>query len=285
MLPPLLSTTAHSRFRPSDWHTWSLPLPLCHLICHHIPHYENLLQFLDLQAQASKSVSPDSTKKPYRLDSQVPHAPKHQVSKSLTCVACKKEKHPVYSCSHFKSLGNEDRMSIVKSHGLCINCLHPGHQARDCRSSHHCCQCQRPHHTLLHTMTSEPTTNATNTSVSNHAATNPETHVLLMTCCVIMQSPDGTITESRALLDSGSSVSFISQQLAQQLAQQLHLPRSNQSSLISGIDGISSPSSHALTHFRVWSIHFPSKVFNISAVIVPKVTCDLPIHPLPSSLK
>ena len=43
-----------------------------------------------------------------------------------------------------------------------------------------------------------------------------------MTCQVMVQGPDGFIVQARALLDSGSETSFITEQLAQQLHLPLH---------------------------------------------------------------
>ena len=43
-----------------------------------------------------------------------------------------------------------------------------------------------------------------NTSVSNHVTMNVKSNLLLMTCQVLVESPDGSVLKSRALLDSGS---------------------------------------------------------------------------------
>ena len=85
------------------------------------------------------------------------------------------------------------------------------------------------------------------TSVSNHAAMKPKSNVLLMTCHVLVQSPGGTLVESRALLDSGSSTSFIPEHLAQTLC----LPRSRQNTLISGIACLSSKTSSLYYYYTV----------------------------------
>ena len=39
---------------------------------------------------------------------------------------------------------------MLKTNGLCINCLRHGHFVRSCKSLHKCQVCQKPHHTLLH---------------------------------------------------------------------------------------------------------------------------------------
>ena len=57
-----------------------------------------------------------------------------------------------------------------------------------------------------------------------------------MTCQILVHSPDGTSLNARALLDSASSTSFISDGLTEAL----QLPRSAQNIKISGIAGLHS---------------------------------------------
>ena len=199
-----------------------------------IPHYDDLLKFLDLRAQASESSS-DPERKSTRAGSNHSHIPRNHTGKrvssfsatvvsSMNCVACKRERHPIYACSKFKALTHDERMTIIKSNSLCLNCLHPGHHAKECKSAHRCRHCQRPHHTWLHnTETRLPPGDALEESITHHATMDPMSHVLLMTCRVLVQAPDGTLVESRALLDSGSSASFVSERLVQSLS----LPRTN----------------------------------------------------------
>ena len=105
-----------------------------------------------------------------------------------------------------------------------------------------------------------------------------KSNLLLMTCRVLVKAPDGSSVEARALLDSASSASFISEQVAQSL----RLPRSHQSTRISGVAGLTRYSStQHVTNFTVSSLHPPSKEISVSAVVVPRVTCDLPLRPVP----
>ena len=64
-------------------------------------------------------------------------------------------------------------------------------------------------------------------------------NVLLMTCRVLVVAPDGSTVNARALLDSGSTVSFVSERLAQAL----RLPRSQQQAMIYGVAGLAHRSS------------------------------------------
>ena len=72
-------------------------------------------------------------------------------------------------------------------------------------------------------------------NVSSNTVPGSTKNALLMTCQILVHSPDGTSLNARALLDSASSTSFISDGLTQAL----QLPRSAQNIKISGIAGLS----------------------------------------------
>ena len=137
-----------------------------------------------------------------------------------SCIACQGEKHPLYSCSKFRLMSHDEMTSLLRQHGHCLNCLRHSHFVKDCKSLHHCKVCQRPHHSLLHI--DKPRPERTDTPV-NHASIKIRSNLLLMTCQVFIQSPQGAI-QVRALLDSGSAVSFVSERVAQAL----HLRRFSQ---------------------------------------------------------
>ena len=78
---------------------------------------------------------------------------------------------------------------------------------------------------------------------------------LLMTCRVRVKSPKGSDVVARALLDSASSASFVSERLAQTLG----LPRTKRDVVISGIAGMYNPpiANSFLYHFQsstCWSL-------------------------------
>lgn len=67
---------------------------------------------------------------------------------------------------------------------------------------------------------------------------------LLMTCIVVISSADGNSVEARAVLDPGSTASFITERLASVL----RLPKSKQAIHIKGITGtVSGASTQAVT--------------------------------------
>ena len=170
-----------------------------------IPPYVDLLDFINLRAQASEAAASDGGKKS-------PKDPKKQPNKvgSYTgnvepppgkCVACKSDKHPLYTCSQFKSLSHEDKVSLLKSNNMCLNCLRSGHFVKGCKSLHRCRMCQKPHHTLLHledktppvppsgaTQSDASSSTNTSTSVLSHATTGLKSDLLMMTCRVLVES-------------------------------------------------------------------------------------------------
>lgn len=266
-----------------------------------VPHYMDILEFIDLRAQASESSLPASTKKLVKGD---PPSSKRSPGFSRTvttfatnshsvgghCVLCVSEQHPLYVCPKFKLLSHDDRLSTLKRKNLCINCLGGGHYIRQCRSSQRCKKCQRPHHTLLHSESHNNTASnsassmadsaipPTQPQVTSNTAVKLKSSSLLMTCRVLVTAPDGTPVEARALLDNASSASFISERLVQSL----DLPRVHQNVRVSGIAG-SSPRTpiQSVASLQISAAHRNGRKINLTAIVVPKVTCNLPIYPVP----
>ena len=65
------------------------------------------------------------------------------------------------------------------------------------------------------------------------------------------------------------------------LTQSLHLPRSHQSMWISGIAALSPKArTHSVTTFRILSVNTSDNSISVTAIVVPRVTCDIPTHPI-----
>jgi len=98
---------------------------------------------------------------------------------------------------------------------LCFNCLCTGHSSKDCKSGS-CRQCNSPHHTLLHHpqgSAAESPSSGSAAVVSNHFASEATTvtQVLLSTAMVKVENSRGQPQWCRALLDSASQASFITE--------------------------------------------------------------------------
>ena len=98
-----------------------------------------------------------------------------------------------------------------------------------------------------------------------------------MTCQVLVKAPDNSSVKARALLDSASSTSFVSERLDQSLC----LPHFCHNIRISGIAGLSHQSPlQSVATFNVSPVHTTAKSLSVSAIVVPRVTCDLPDQPV-----
>jgi hypothetical protein len=245
-----------------------------------VPHYNTLLEFIDHRAQASEVSSPLTSKKtnpppPKRVGRQVTTFTSSIEAK--VCPLCKAEKHPLYICPGFKGLTHERKISVLKVLNVCMNCLTAGHHVKDCKSIHRCRKCQKPHHTLLH-MEDSTTPN----QVSSNTAIKLKPGCLLMTCRAVFTSSNGQSIEARCLLDNASSASFVSERVAQCL----RLPRSFQSIHVSGVAGLTHDTpNRCISSFTISPLNNPQRQIDVTAIVVPKVTCDLPTHPVSYNLE
>ena len=257
-----------------------------------VPNHQELLDFINLRAQASEATSsekktPRSTLPNYHTNkpSKGSSSAYKQVSSftastqptERNCPACKSTNHPLYTCNDFRLLSHDNKLALLKTNDYCINCLRPGHFIKNCKSLHHCKRCQKPHHTLLHLEENRPPFIDPVTTTSHHVSVGIESNMLLMTCQVLVETPQGTV-KARALLDSASSASFVSERFAQSLG----LQRFSQNAKIRGIANLtSSTQAYPVTKFEIRSSLSLGHKHKVTAVVVPRVTCDLPVRTIP----
>ncbi|XP_030752247.1 uncharacterized protein LOC115879487 [Sitophilus oryzae] len=197
---------------------------------------------------------------------------KFGTSRPTNCIFCKLPTHRIYSCSQFIQLPLNRRSDFVYQNKLCINCLGSKHHIRDCMSLLSCSVCKKRHHSLLHSA-SHPTQRFKQNNSQNNARqsnqgmnstsqppepkqpsqTNPndlpqqttnshqtltvftqeDNEVLLATALVNIVAKNGHTITARAILDSGSTISIITERLLEMLN---HTPET-QNVQISGIGG------------------------------------------------
>ena len=175
-------------------------------------------------------------------------------------------------CPKFKGMSHDQRFSVVKSNSLCMNCLKAGHFLHECKSSYHCRNCQRPHYTLLHNDAQIPRPTSI---VSSNASMGALPETLLMTVQAFVRVPDGSKVKARALLDSTSSSSFISERLVQSL----DIPRSRHKITVSGVAGLTSLSPfNSIATVDILPASPSSRHLSVTADVVPRVTSDLPLN-------
>ena len=101
-----------------------------------------------------------------------------------------------------------------------------------------------------------------------------------MTCKVRVTTQDGSSTIARALINPGSSTSF----MHKQIAQLLRLPCRKKNVMVEGVGGITMPTRGSIW-FHVSGVEDDANKIRVEAYMLKKVTKDLPLHPLPLALK
>ena len=101
-----------------------------------------------------------------------------------------------------------------------------------------------------------------------------------MTCKVKVTAADGYGPIARALIDPGSSASFVHKRLAQYL----RIPCRNKNAIGEGVAGASTRSGDSVW-FQVSGIEDDMEKFRVEAYVLKKITKDLPLHQIPAALK
>ena len=172
--------------------------------------------------------------------------PRHQShAASMTCSEICDVEHKLHACPEFKKMSTSQKYDLVKKKPACFNCLQTGHSVSECGSKFSCRECKAKHHTLLHrpkpATTLHDGSNKTIARVSTSANTtiqsagsagqqadtsvltghcgsgSPNAGALLPTAMVPIHNKSGETVHLRALLDSGSQVSFITEAKAKAL--------------------------------------------------------------------
>jgi hypothetical protein len=134
------------------------------------------------------------------------------------CFVCGERGHRVTSCKALTSLESiEAKRELLKAKGMCFACLGRGHRARDCKRHHKCGVCKRSHPTVMHV--ESPGTDKPDSEASSAIATKGQEarifHPILPV--IVQQKGSNKSTITYCLLDNGSSGSFISRALYDEL--------------------------------------------------------------------
>ena len=191
------------------------------------------------------------------------------------CALCP-EYHPLFMCSTFEAMSLSQCKDHIRTRNLCNNCLAPGHKTNDCRSLVRCRHCREKHHSMVHQDRTEPlpppsVASNNTTTVELPPSIQPS---LNMTSQVLLRGPTSRTLVVRALLDSGSTATLLSTKAANTLK----LPKTATYITFSGVQDSHTSPSRSLVNVTVSSLQPPRNNFKISAAIIPRVTCDLPLQ-------
>lgn len=215
---------------------------------------------------------------------------------SQICTFCK-ESHRLFDCPAFLRLSPVNRRAEIKKKQLCMNCLRSGHYARDCKSSK-CRKCSKAHNTLLHkervenvskemaldNTRSETIENAVvmscidqqqvisgfETLTSTGNSQDAISQVVLSTAQVYVKDNQGKRHTCRALLDAGSQMNFITEELAHRL----QLPSRREKQAINGIMQMAANTQMAM-EILIESRYSGFKA-KLDCVVLPKITERIP---------
>ena len=128
---------------------------------------------------------------------------------SIQCPMCSKH-HKLYTCYAFRSMPIDKRYDYVKNNKLCVLCLSNDHSVSECGSPYVCKinNCGEKHSSSLHVYP-----NVQLPSLTSSVHSNDNSNVYMPTVPVVI---DG-IFHTSALLDTGSSTTFCTKRLVEEL--------------------------------------------------------------------
>ena len=196
----------------------------------------------------------DSTPAPYKWD----------------CVLCKPEKHPLFRCPKWAEWALPQKLAHIAANQLCSNCLHKGHTTEACRSKYRCTDCRQKHHTSIHQQA----------TVVNHATLlrRQVPDALMTTAQLLLIGPNGKEVKARALIDSGSGISLVTQQVAHLL--QLVLEPAELHLMV--VQGESSTPLKHITQLEIAPLGNRAASMPCEPAVADIVTANIPSQPAPS---
>ncbi|XP_075158007.1 uncharacterized protein LOC142231277 [Haematobia irritans] len=217
---------------------------------------------------------------------------------TISCNLCPYESHPIRKCPKFLSMSVDERLSCIRDLNLCINCFSRGHSIKKCKSWYNCSFCRKRHNSLLHrepiAQSNDTTPNLTSSLQSTHSNiqvesthsaepfNQPSTNVqscfavhaqnVLLGTAVVKIRHLGLEYLVRALIDSGSQGTFVSQKIFDLLKLPFHPIEAE----ISGLNGVTSANARKLASFSISPRYDSDLELKVKALVVPGLSGNLP---------
>lgn len=226
-----------------------------------------------------------------------------QNSQTGKCPCCP-NRHPLYLCETFKKMKINERSDLVKKQKLCRVCLKQNHLASECTFSKNCSECNGRHSNFLHfsnerkndekqidkqkienkksyaavIMNTDNEEKQEKKDVIACVATNDNSAgVLLATALVRIKTSSGWSEPLRALIDQGSTASFISESVVRDL----NLNRIKNDLCVTGIGGtVAEPSKGSVIldltarYPTATGITTTAIIMNKLISVLPGINCD-----------
>ncbi|XP_036342389.1 uncharacterized protein LOC118751681, partial [Rhagoletis pomonella] len=274
-----------------------------------VSKWEDMDNFLSSRFQTLETVKgireskPNKAPKPQNIHQSSEWTPKRlgafQASvEKPTCKMCHSHEHRLKRCDKFHNLTPLKRLEFIKSIHSCLNCLSAGHTVTKCTSPFNCSTCHSRHHTLLHMQATQPKATALSAPTSpsydiastseqakrreaakknktvnkvNSCHANSNKGVLLGTAWVNIHH-NGVNYSARALIDSGSECSFITERLKRRI----NLPSKPLHAQVSGINNSISAQVKEACAIHLRSPTDPLININTTVLVLQQLTGDLP---------
>ncbi|XP_066906620.1 uncharacterized protein [Halyomorpha halys] len=195
-------------------------------------------------------------------------------------------RHLLGRCYTFLALTPQERHDFVKSSGLCRNCLRSGRHASKCPSEYTCTFCRSKHHSVLNveSRSGSPAavTSPKSADFAGHTRATSGPHyccseAVMGTACAELHGSKHS-APARLLLDSGSQYTFVTAELATKIGGQLQ-PFDGR---IAGLGGSQVANIKGAMTFRLRSLIDDTTNFKVRALVVDRITSDLPKRPVPT---
>ncbi|XP_076659884.1 uncharacterized protein LOC143363167 [Halictus rubicundus] len=262
--------------------------------------YSQIIEFLEARAHALRTAAPPPHARKSLGPTKATPAKSHAVSSlqattessdrpTRSCLLCQAG-HFFSYCPRFRRKSAVQRQELVRQLNLCQNCFKVGHKMADCTSSNSCRVCQSRHHTMIHGAFQSNDADGAERVNASHGRRTPNvlaaefvpssssmaantTDVAVTSSAVVyLESSTGHRIMGRALLDSGSDKSFVTERVAQLL----HLKRTPLIRAIRGFGGVSAGVSKSNVTLTLVSREDPSFRLTFDALTAPKLTSVLP---------
>ncbi|XP_050065163.1 uncharacterized protein LOC126554100 [Aphis gossypii] len=194
------------------------------------------------------------------------------------CAFCDRD-HPLFRCLMFKRKSVAERREFVIKKELCFVCLRPDHEANSCKSAYLCKTCEGRHSVLLHLDSKHKGSGKTSTpnamAISKPIESTTDQNLRI-------QDQSGELVPVRALLDTGSQISAITNQCAIQLG----LPRHKGRVEVSGLAQQPVRTVKGSTNCSFIPLLYDApQISATNIVILPKITALMPNQKLPISIR
>ncbi len=144
------------------------------------------------------------------------------------CMCCSHE-HSLEECPQLNRKKHREKINFLKEKGVCFACLCIGHMSKDCEKRLTCKGCGKGHPTVLHVKKERASTDLkqskgpaySGASVSQgtcgHTGAGKDDCVLSILPVKVKSTKGGKVIHTYAFLDPGSSATFCSESLMQEL--------------------------------------------------------------------